>query len=131
MCVCVCVCVCVGLCMCVLVCVWCASVCMCVEICLYVCMHTCTVAYVVCFCVYLWYDYILLYYLCKYSLHYYHIYTHTGIQLIVKEYDFTAQPTFSEGDVFNVLPIVKTAIIKVSHHSLVNTLQCDNAVDTD
>ena len=67
----------------------------------------------------------------SYSLHYYHIHTHTGIQLIVKEYDFTAQPTFSEGDVFNVLPIVKTAIIKVSDYSLISALQCDNVVDTD
>ena len=29
------------------------------------------------------------------------LYIHTGILLTVKEYDFTAQPTFSEGDIFN------------------------------
>ena len=77
-------------------------------------------------------DMIIFCYIISTNTHYIIItYIHTGIQLIVKEYDFTAQPTFSEGDVFNVLPIVKTAIIKVSDYSLISALQCDNVVDTD
>ena len=67
----------------------------------YVCASVCALTYVrMCMCV--------------------HILHNTGVQLIVREYDFTAQPTFSEGDIFNILPVVKTTMIKVSHASPVD-----------
>jgi len=37
-----------------------------------------------------------------------------GVQLVLREYDFTTQPSFTEEDIFNILPIIRMAQFKVS-----------------
>ena len=39
-----------------------------------------------------------------------------GVQLVLREYHFTTQPTFTEDDIFNLLPIIWMAQFKVNHY---------------
>ena len=39
-----------------------------------------------------------------------------GVQLVLREYHFTTQPTFTEEDIFNLLPIIRIAQFKVNYY---------------
>jgi len=40
-----------------------------------------------------------------------------GVQLVLREYDFTAQPSFTEEDIYDLLPIIRLAQFKVNNFS--------------